>query len=162
MNQYHHAPQLASLVDIAPTWMSLFEWDTPLAPEVYSNGMSIAIPITEADRTANRTVVGIARYFPRKDKINALINRERKLWFRVSSFDRATKHMRFRPEFFSDINDEVMEGCPVTGVQERMLQLQDAKGHTPVTDFDTRCQTRETYRDLLDFNTTFWRFFELA
>lgn len=165
MDNYHTHPELSSLTDVTPTWMSQLEWDTLVDPTVYSNGMSIAIPTTGRDRTQERVTVCNARYFPRKNKINALIDRDSKMWFRVSSFDRATKKMVFHPEFLTNLQDEQSE-CDLSTMRERFYQLRNQDAEEPedtqAAEEEDKCKnTDKFWRYLESFSTDFWQFLEL-
>ena len=160
MEQYNLSPALTTLVDIVPTYMSQLALVPPLDPAVFSNGMSQFMPKLQDD-TLTRHVFCIARYFPRQNKINAIVDATHKLWFRVVDFNETSKRMMFSGEYFSDINDEASSQCPPQKFRHSSHENITAHGgEDKPQNIQALCPVQR-FRGYLDnFSQLFWNFLD--
>lgn len=70
---------------------------------------------------SRRSVFFSARYFPEKNKINAVANTEYKFWFRVVAFDRRTREMEIVPIKVTNWKDEAL--CLPVELREEWSRL---------------------------------------
>jgi len=174
--KYHLHPTLTTLTDITPSYMSLLELNPPLDSSTYANGLSVFMPKTMADTTVNRTVICNARYFPKKNKINAVVDATHKMWFRVNHFDEDTREMQFYPELMTDIRDE-QAGCSLANLRVKFMQYAardkeekekrsdkpagepgDIKGWEDAEEDD--CRSERFWQHAQKFSDEFWRFLQ--
>jgi len=156
--EHYQQPTLGSNVDIVPTFMDYLDVSPPLDPKTYTNGMSLLIKKDEPDRTAHRSVSFSARYFPEKNKINAVATPEFKFWFRVVSFDPATKHMEFLPVRATTWDDENL--CTPLELRAELARVQQdiTAGRAVAED---KCKMHIFHALSEDFRRDFFQFLDV-
>jgi membrane-anchored protein YejM (alkaline phosphatase superfamily) len=141
MDQYQR-PALGSHVDYVPTFMDYLDLNPPIDPKAYSNGKSLLIKKDQPDWTADRMVAFSARYFPEKNKVNAVGTTEFKFWFRVARFDPATRHMEFVPIKATRWDDESLCLPPELRAEWARV-LQDVAAGREIA--EGRCKMKQFY-----------------
>eukprot|EP01087_Luapelamoeba_hula_P007500 TRINITY_DN1841_c0_g2_i1.p1 TRINITY_DN1841_c0_g2~~TRINITY_DN1841_c0_g2_i1.p1 ORF type:complete len:995 (+),score=123.56 TRINITY_DN1841_c0_g2_i1:220-3204(+) len=159
------SPSLTSHVDIVPTIMNFLDLNPPIDPASYSAGLGLIRPKDE-DVPADRAVVCTARYFPRKNKINAFITRENKWWFRVNDYNHHTGNMTVAMELHTNSDDELsqcdLEAANIRLASDASSTLTVGTGRTAYDqekELETDPCLTDTFQHLADqFQHDFWRF----
>lgn len=159
---FRRHPRLTTLADIPPTYFSQLDLSPPLDPKAYSNGMSVLIPSGSPDPTGDRAAYCNARYFPRKNKINAIVNGQHKLWFRVNKFDADTRNMRFSYERFTDMKDDPVAGCSLSDMRAKLDHYAKYGQPKHLVGHEDTCPSDRFWGYMQAFNADFWTFLSLA
>jgi len=168
IQNYHPVVAFSSHVDYVPTFMDYLDLHPPVDPRSYSNGISLLIKKTEADHSGDRSVALTARYFPEKNKINAVATPEYKFWFRVVAFNHHTQEMTFVPHKVTDWKDVALclphdlraEWARVREMKERdqdQEQPAAADGDSP----EDPCQMGLFYELAAEYQRTFFKFLQV-
>eukprot|EP00124_Ichthyophonus_hoferi_P005516 Ihof_evm2s821 gene=Ihof_evmTU2s821 len=83
MNIYNLAPAFGSHQDFVPTMFDFLNLEPKVPRELYTTGRSLLQPPNE-DWTSTRFIFASARYFPYKNKILMVADKNNKFWFRVN------------------------------------------------------------------------------
>jgi len=163
IQDYHPVIGFSSHVDYIPTFMDYLDVHPPLDPASYSNGISLLIKKSEADHSLARTVALTARYFPEKNKINAIATSEYKFWFRVVAFNHKTQEMTFVPQRVTEWKDDASLCLPhelrAEWARVREMRQQQLSDGSPLE--AQRCRLDLFYGLTAEYQRTFWKFLQV-
>eukprot|EP00123_Amoebidium_parasiticum_P001402 comp12477_c0_seq1/m.7421 comp12477_c0_seq1/g.7421 ORF comp12477_c0_seq1/g.7421 comp12477_c0_seq1/m.7421 type:complete len:752 (-) comp12477_c0_seq1:643-2898(-) len=162
--QYNMAPTFASHQDFVPTYFDFLDLKPKVPSEIFSTGRTLLQPANE-DWTTNRFIYATPRYFPYKNKLLMVADKDRKFWYRVSSLG-DDGHLNFAPELSTDWADK--EVCTTQDMRNAFgLQMACVRSGGTLEKCATQAQGTQCpyakdmvrYLDHLD-RVEFWRFLQ--